>query len=526
MKNKNIIYSILAFIIITLIYGYFFLPALNFQSYNFLFYFIVLVSILIYINIGIKNGKNFKSTGKDSLKYTAWLIIIVIVLALGALIFSPIFMSSKYAERITVTNSNFTEDIQEVDLNNLPLLDKESTSKVGDRVMGQIPELISQFVVSEQYTQINYNGRLVRTTPLEYNGFIKWFANYSSGTPGYIQVDSTTGEANLVQLDEGMKYMPSAYFFHNLARHLRIQYPTAIFSESKFEIDDQGKPYWVTPVIKYTWVEMLEDVKGVVITDPVTGDSEYYDVDEVPTWVDHVYQSSLVIDQLNDWGEYQDGWFNSFLSQKNVRKTTTGYTYLADSNDIFVYTGITSALADESNIGFVLVNLRTKETKYYSVPGAEEYSAMASAEGAIQEKSYISTFPLLINLDDNPTYLVSLKDSAGLVKAYAFIDVNDYQKVKVTDSDKGLLEAANEYLTMLGTSSVSFTTGSETSGNVTNIKQVVIDGNTYYYLLIDNDDTVYKANIDISDMLPFINLGDLLKFTAREDQITAIISIN
>jgi len=313
MKNKNIIYSILAFIIITLIYGYFFLPALNFQSYNFLFYFIVLVSILIYINIGIKNGKNFKSTGKDSLKYTAWLIIIVIVLALGALIFSPIFMSSKYAERITVTNSNFTEDIQEVDLNNLPLLDKESTSKVGDRVMGQIPELISQFVVSEQYTQINYNGRLVRTTPLEYNGFIKWFANYSSGTPGYIQVDSTTGEANLVQLDEGMKYMPSAYFFHNLARHLRIQYPTAIFSESKFEIDDQGKPYWVTPVIKYTWVEMLEDVKGVVITDPVTGDSEYYDVDEVPTWVDHVYQSSLVIDQLNDWGEYQDGWFNSFL---------------------------------------------------------------------------------------------------------------------------------------------------------------------------------------------------------------------
>jgi len=522
MKSTRLLKLIFTALVISLIYFYFSLPAINLQSFNFLFYFILVISIIIILNIALKNKNNLQLTGKELFKYFSWLIVVVIVLFSGTVVFSSTFNSKLYANRITVVESNFSEDIDEVDLTNLPLLDKDSTRKVGDRVMGQIPELISQFYVSDLYTQVNFDGRLVRVTPLEYEGIIKWFGNSETGTPGYIKVDSTTGEASLIQLDEGMKYMPSAHFFYNLYRHIRIQYPTAIFGDSKFEIDDDGNPYWVTPVKKYTWVGLLEDSKGVVITDPVTGDSNYYDVEDVPTWVDHVYQASLVMSQTNDWGLYQDGWLNSFIAQKNVKKTTTGYTYLADDNDIYVYTGITSALADESNIGFVLVNLRTKETKYYGVPGAEEYSAMASAEGAIQEKSYNSTFPLLINLNGSPTYLVSLKDDAGLVKAYAFVDVEDYQKVKVTSSDEGLSAAATAYLKILGVTQENIKVGEELTGVIESIESVVVEGNTYFYIKLVDDDSIYKVKVTVSDNLPFIGEDDSIKFFKIDNEITSI----
>jgi hypothetical protein len=522
MKSTRLLKLIFTALVISLIYFYFSLPAINIQSFNFLFYFIFVISIIIILNIALENKTDLRLTGKELFKYFSWLIVVVLILLAGTVVFSTTFNSKLYANRITVTESNFNEDIEEVDLTNLPLLDKDSTRKVGDRVMGQIPELISQFYVSDLYTQVNYDGRLVRVTPLEYEGIIKWFGNSATGTPGYIKVDSTTGEATLVQLEEGMKYMPSGHFFTNLYRHIRIQYPTAIFGNSKFEIDDEGKPFWITPVKKYTWVGLLEDSKGVVITDPVTGDSDYYAVEDVPNWVDHVYQATLVMEQTNDWGLFQDGWLNSFISQKNVRKTTSGYTYLADSNDIYVYTGITSALADESNIGFILINLRTKETKYYGVPGAEEYSAMASAQGAIQEKSYISTFPLLINLNDKPTYLVSLKDSAGLVKAYAFVDVQDYQKVKVTNSDEGLKAAATAYLKILGVTQDNVQLGEELSGIVESIENVVVDGNTYFYIKLVNDDSIYKVKVTINDILPFMKIDDSVKFFKLDNEITSI----
>jgi hypothetical protein len=179
--------------------------------------------------------------------------------------------------------------------------------------------------------------------------------------------------------------------------------------------------------MKYVGIGLIRDVDGVVILDPITGKSNYYDVKDVPTWVDHVYDASLIIEQADDWGKYSNGFWNSIFGQKDVVATTEGYNYLAMKDDIYLYTGITSVLADESNLGFILTNLRTKETKFYSVPGAEEFSAMASAEGQVQQMKYNASFPLLINLNNKPTYLMSLKDNAGLVKMYAFVDVADYQ---------------------------------------------------------------------------------------------------
>ena len=433
-------------------------------------------------------------------------------------------MARSYHERIIVKqDGNFEEDVKTVDFNSLPLLDKDSSRKLGDRVMGQMSELVSQFYVSNLYTQINYNNEIIRVTPLEYAGFIKWFSNKNDGAKGYITVNSVTGESELVKLEDGMKYMPSAYFGKNLYRHLRLKYPAEIFGQESFEIDNEGNPYWIIPTIKYSAIGLREDVTGVVILNPITGETEKYIKEEVPTWVDHVYSADLIISQVNDWGKYVNGYFNSIFSQKNVVKTTDGYNYLAQNDDIYLYTGITSAVKDESNIGFILTNLRTKETVFYSVPGAEEYSAMASAEGQVQQMNYNSSFPLLINLNNRPTYLMSLKDNAGLVKMYAFVDVEDYQKVVVTDVSEGIEKAAQNYLNSNFYENTDLQTKEITIFKITT---TLIDGNTYYYITTTENEK-YRVSIKVEEnILPFITTNDKLNITYKENVIKEITKIN
>ena len=429
---------------------------------------------------------------------------VILIISIINFIESPVLRSKTYYNRIKIgSDGNFTEDVKQVDFNTLPLLDKNSSQKLGDRVMGQLPELVSQFYVSDLYTQINYNNNIARVTPLEYNGFIKYLTNRKDGVKGYIVVNSVTGESSLSKLENGMKYMPSAYFFENLYRKLRFDYPFEIFGAENFEIDNDGKPYWVIPTIRYSGVGLREEITGVIILDPVTGESTKYSVGEVPTWIDHVYSADLIIEQVDDWGLYKNGFFNSIFGQKNVVQTTMGYNYTVMNDDVYLYTGITSAAADEANVGFILTNMRTKETTYYAVPGAEEYSAMSSAEGQVQQMKYTATFPLLINLNNKPTYLMSLKDNAGLVKMYAFVDVADYQKVVVTESSEGIVQAAKNYL---GDDNSLINQDKLISKRITikEIKDVVIGGNTYYYITA-KDKQKYRASITVAELiLPFV----------------------
>ena len=82
---------------------------------------------------------------------------------------------------------------------------------------------------------------------------------------------------------------------------------------------------------------------------------------------------------------------------KGVLQPTSGYNYVAINDDVYLYTGLTSVSNDASNVGFAMINLRTKDGKYYNISGAEEYSAMSSAEGQVQNLKYTATFPILIN---------------------------------------------------------------------------------------------------------------------------------
>lgn len=522
--KKNIIRIVLTVVIAFLVF-YITLPAINIHSLGF-WAFLFFIFFVFWIT-GILDFHVNNRIRVDKKMFYALLGVggVFLILMIINIINSPIFNAKSYYKRISIEeDTNFLEDVKQVNFDSLPLLDKESSQKLGDRVMGGMKELVSQFEVSDLYTQINYKNEIVRVTPLEYANALKWFTNHKEGTKGYITVNSVDGEAKLVKLEKGMKYIPSALFNENLYRYLRFKYPTEIFGQENFELDNEGNPYWIIPTIKYTGIGLKREISGAIILDPATGKSKKYDVSDIPTWVDHVYSPDLIIEQVDDWGQYKNGFFNSIFSQKNVVSTTEGYNYLLMDDDVYLYTGITSVNNDESNLGFILTNMRTKETKFYEVPGAEEYSAMDSAEGAVQQMKYKSTFPLLINLNNKPTYLMSLKDNAGLVKMYAFVDVADYQKVVVTDSSKGIKKAAENYLngSMV---EVDESTLQTKEIKIKTIENYVIEGTTYFYIT-DDDNKKYKVSIKTDENLPFINPGDKLKIGySKENNITEISKI-
>ena len=504
---------------------YVMLPAINLKDRTFITFLIICIGIVLVVNffsyvlaflssIGDKSV-SFKDGVERPLKYGLGLAAALVVLSIVATVIGiPFFNANRYRDLITITDGDFAADVAELNMSQIPVVDRDTASRLGSRKLGEMTELVSQFEIASNYTQINYKGSPYRVTPLRYADPVKWLFNMRTGLPAYITVDMVTQETNLVWLEEGMKYSPSEYFFRNIYRHLRFHYPTKIFDTVSFEIDDDGTPYWVAPTIDYRigWWDGT-DINGAVLVNAVTGESKYYPKDEVPQWIDQLYTSDLIITQLDDNGKYQNGFLNSIFGQRNVRRTTYGYNYLAINDDVYLYTGMSSVTADESNIGFVLVNLRTKETKFYTVPGATEYSAMESAQGQVQHLNYTATFPLLLNVSNRPTYFVSLKDAAGLVKMYAFVDVEQYQIVgtgqTIDEARRNYREALN-----LEDAEIALESADEpVSGTIDEIYAVVVSGNTVYYFTLTGDETIYTASITSNERLPFMKSGDQGKFT-------------
>ena len=510
--KKSILYPIIgvAALIAAFIYYYITLPAINIHSSDFWFFLLGAVVVVMVIYVLRKTGKEIFTSGMASMHFSLkdypavkWLgilfLILLAVYGIGTLLSSPVINAKQYQQLLTVETRNFSEDIEEADYRSIPLLDKDSAALLGDRKMGSLVDMVSQFEVADDYTQINYNNVPVRVTPLVYASPIKWLTNQKNGIPAYIRIDMTTQDTECVMLEEGIKYSKSEYFNRNLYRHIRFRFPTYIFGDQLFfEIDDNGVPYWVCPVKKFN-IGLFggETVGRVVLVNAVTGECTDYAVEDVPTWIDKVYSAELLMQLYDYYGLYQHGFFNSILGQRDCLVTTDGYNYLALDDDVWVYTGITSVNGDQSNVGFVLMNQRTMETRYYEVEGATELSAMSSAEGQVQNLGYRASFPLLLNIADEPTYFMALKDDAGLVKKYAMVNVQKYQWVAIGDT---IEECEKDYKDLLSTNGiVSQSQGGtlEISGVIELIAPVVIDGSTHYYIGITGSDELF--DVDVSD---------------------------
>ncbi|MGM9912858.1 hypothetical protein [Floccifex sp.] len=524
--------ALIVYVLVLAVAYYIALPPLNWHALSFWSFFGPAIIILALILTMCKK-EGVRAPGKGVISF-----IVVIVLAPSLLGFASarFFHASEYAKRINIEDADFST-ISEVDFSKTAIIDRDTTEALGDRVMGQMSDWVSQFEVSDEYTQISYKDSVYRVTPLEYADFFKWWANQKDGIPAYITVDSTNGTAKLVRLSDlgydNMKYVPSSLFNKNLMRHLRFQYPTEIFGSPSFEIDEEGRPWYVCTTYSYKLVGNKKYVTGAVFMDPITGESKKYDVDSVPTWSDRIFPESLVIEEIDDYGSLQKGFINSMIGQKGVIKSSSGYNYIEKDGDIWLYTGITSVNSDSSNLGFVLVNLRTHEALRIDAPGANETSAMKSAEDEVQNYGYEATFPVLVNVNGYPTYLMSLRSdtdnsSQSVLKMYAMVDATDYQKVTTVSVDQGLNVLKKQMIALQGKESNDQDVYQEKTIKVNNLNKVFVDGNTIYYF---EDENGKKYRMDFTtkyeEQLAFLKNGDSLTIEYLEsDGIQIVSAIN
>ena len=462
--------------------------------------------------------------------YILPIALTVIIIGAG-IIGSTMFNATSYAKILKVNDSDFTADLSEsVETDSIALMDTASARMLGDREIGALSDVVSQFDVSNDYIQIDFNGKPIKVSALEYAGFFKWMNN-KEGVKGYVTVDPVSMSASF-EKSEGMKYIPSAYFLEDAKRHIWLEYPTLMTENLHFEIDESGKPYYVASIVDKT-ISLFggKTVSGCIVLDPVSGETVRYNVADIPRWIDVVFYGDLICEQYNWYGMYQNGYMNSLFAKKGCKQVTTysseddssdetpvsDYGYVAKDGDIWIYTGVTSVNGDSSNIGFLLANERTGESRYYAIAGADEKSAMAAAEGEVQEKGYQASFPSLINVEGNPTYIMVLKDSGGLVKLYAAVNVEQYNIVTTAATQA---ECIAKYKAMLGISEVQTPTDEAKNVTVTiaSVKYIDIDGNTYIYL-IDTENNIFKAKASEHENMLLLEAGDTVELSCSGSKI-------
>lgn len=533
MKRRFTPVLILLWLVVMAVSYLFFLPALNPLDVGFWFFVIEGLTLATFAVSLLAFGETIKrassqkvpgsrlrkdvsisSTYKKPLLYILSGIATILVLLAGLNFFnSRIFRAKSYANVIKVTEADFTKDFPETDISKLALLDRSSAKKIGDTYLGTIDK-VSQFGISDDYRQITIGKQPYRVSPLEYKNFWKWVSNRKEGIGYYVKVNQTTGKAELVKLSQPMKYSDSEYFFRDTLRYLRLKYPTTIFGEPSFEVDDEGNPYYVATTYKPKFLLSSKDPDGAILLNAVTGETKRYALNDVPKWVDRVFSASNVISRVDDYYTYQKGFWNTVFSQTGVKKTTDSYNYISIGSDIYLYTGITSATADSSNLGFILVNMRTRQVTNYKLASATESAAQESAEGEVQEKKYTATAPSLVKLSGKAYYLVSLKDDAGLIKSYALVDAEDYQQVTVDNDIEDLIAQFTDSDTSVLSGASNNASGEKKKeaiiiqGTVEQLASQMISGSTVYYISSSGQIYKVKASDETTDALPFLKVGD------------------
>jgi hypothetical protein len=527
-KVYNPIQSFIQALVIVLLFAfivdYVTLPAYNIHNSGFLF--LLVFYLLIFGTLYATFSHRF-----DLIVKGTYLLATVIVIATFILSFlsSEFLNASKYRDQITIKESEeFSAEFDAIKLNKIPLVDQNTAAQLGDKQIGRVQGLGSQYDISNEYMLINVNDSVYRVSSLEYQDFYKWIQNREVGIPSYVSVNvNDPSDVQLVDLAFGMKYAPSAFFNEDLLRHVRFSYRTEIFESMNFEIDDMGNPFYIVTVKEPSigWFGGW-DTEAIIVVDAVSGEMNKYAVEDAPSWVDHIQSANLAWYQIDNWGYYINGWFNTLFGQKEMIQTTDGYNFVSIDEQIYIFSGLTSVGSDRSIVGFALINLRTKEATYIKVGGADEYSAMNSAIGQVQHLNYTSTFPLLLNIEGLPTYFMALKDNEGLVKLYAMVSVQDYSVVGVAATVELTQSSYVEQLMEKGLITGVVLTQNEMVGTISTIVSTIINGTTHYYFTLEGSNILYTASSDLSVELALSQVLDPVKIqvTKLSDNIMNVIT--
>ena len=534
-KGKSLLIALLVTLVFGFVYFYFSLPAINIHSSDLYVFIILLCAVfgaceLLLTGAQASSVREWVGTARKRAAVPFYVVCLALAVAIvGTVIGWRVFRARDYASLLPIENGDFASEVAEISFDQIPMLDSASANVLATRRLGELADLVSQFEVNSESYQINYHDRPVRVTYLNYGDFFKWWNNQRDGIPAYIVIDMVTQEVTVERLEEGIRYSPSEYFFRDIDRYLRFKYPTKMFSDVNFEVNEEGEPYWVATVVtKRVGLFGGEDAIGAVLVNAVTGESEYLDIEDVPTWVDRVFTAELILEQYNYYGLYNGGFWNSLFGQSGCTETTAHYNYIAQDDDVWMYTGITSVTGDRGNIGFILVNQRTKEARYYPCAGADEASAMSSAEGAVQQYSYVATAPLLLNTGGQPTYFMALKDASQLVKMYAMVNVQQYDAVATGSTVEECVENYIDLLAGRGISAdVPVSNTESVSGRVAELRSAVIDGNTLFYISLENSDGWYTISAADCPEAAVLSPGDrvTVTFTPAEGALTPLSTL-
>lgn len=546
----KIVLSLLCSAVFAGILFYFMLPALNFKSYDLYIYLGAIVASYVVFNALFSNvfGKPEYVPYVKRRAIVPGIIIAVLLVAVGIgyLVSCEFFRASSYSKIISVdTDSNFSEDVEEQtadSFSEIPKLDEDTAAQLAARALGALKDIgsVSQFTIAPENSQINYQGKPYRVVPLQYADIIKWLVNTRDGFPGYVMVNMADESTNFVELKDGsIRYSAYEHFNKLLKRHLRFEFPTYLFADATFEVNDDGDPFWICARLDKT-IGLFggTDVIGIVLVDAVSGECIEYSMDQLKDdpnlqWIDRVYDSDLIVQQYNYYGKYQKGFWNSLLGQKDVIKTTDGYNYIAKNDDVWMYTGVTSVTSDQSIIGFVLVNQRTKEADFYNVTGGTEYSAQQAAEGRVMDLGYTATFPLLLNIGGEPTYFLSLKDPKNqIVQQYALINVANYNNNKMGVTGTDLSKCLASYIESLKEKGITVdinpddvvtpgtnedktpdTSKLTASGTIADIRTAVMGGESYYYIKLDSNEAYFAIAASKDEGVVILNRGDSVTVT-------------
>lgn len=522
--TQSFIQSLVIVLVFAFIVDYVTLPAYNIHNSGFLF--LLVFYLLIFGTLYATFSHRFDLIVKGT--YTIATVIVIATFVLSFLS-SEFLNASKYRDQITIKESeNFSAEFDAITLSKIPLVDQNTAAQLGDKQIGRVQGLGSQFNISNEYILINVNDSVYRVSSLEYQDFYKWVQNREVGIPSYISVNvNDPSDVELVDLAFGMKFAPSAFFNEDLLRHVRFSYRTEIFESVNFEIDDMGNPYYIVTVKEPSigWFGGW-DTEALIVVDAVSGAMNKYAIEDAPTWVDHIQSANLAWYQIDNWGYYINGWFNTLFGQKEMIQTTDGYNFVSIDEQIYIFSGLTSVGSDRSIVGFALINLRTKEATFIKVGGADEYSAMNSAIGQVQHLNYTSTFPLLLNIEGLPTYFMALKDNEGLVKLYAMVSVQDYSVVGVAATVELTQSSYVEQLMEKGLITGVVLTQNEMTGTISTIVSTIINGTTHYYFTLEGSNILYTASSDLSVELALSQELDPIKIqvTKLSDNIMNVIT--
>ena len=530
---------VLFLLIIGFLLIYLMLPVLQYGFYAIGMIALVLLFVFFIFSLGISvdnSGKKFKMASMPSKIILIFMGLILAYLTIVPLITTAtIFHTSSYQKMIgkVENGQKLSKHIAPISLDKIRVVDQELAYLLGEKIIGSQAALGSQVELGRFSIQ-KVNNELYWIAPLLHSGFFKWLNN-KEGTPGYVMVSATNErDVKLVQEIEGkplrIKYQPKAYFQSDIHRHVYFNgFASDGLADFTFEIDEKGNPFWVITTYNKEIGFSGKNSTGIVVVDAQTGTIQNYSIQNSPSWVDRIQPAEFIEDQLNDWGELVNGYWN--FSNTDKLQITEGLTLVyGQNNKSYWYTGLTSVGSDESAVGFVLVDTRTKETTFYKQSGATEFAAQSSAEGKVQEKGYKASLPIPYNINGIPTYVMTLKDAGGLVKMYAMVAINDYTIVGVGNSMRETLTSFKSLYNMAGNKINPSNVASKKSISsvIIRIQSDVKNGNSFYYFTINDYPNIFVGSSQVSSEIPVTIVGDSVKvsFDIDNEQVIDVTSFD